>query len=407
MSNRDQLGWRVPARVWEAFESYVAEKDGSGDVYLQIRLKDAMEAFIEDGTDRADAVEALQHHRDLHGLSSSSRSFSTGRYRGEETKKVQHRIDPDLKAAFKAFADEHDASSYGRMLASALDFWMDGGFERILTDGVLQLTDEGDRGTSRGTTAASDENTASSRDQRGTTPAGDESTLSSTTDRGTTAGTTESGDESVTVDPSLVIEAANELPPAEELAERPVTEKEIRTAVVRGVDPSSDNEIEAYMEACREQLDLTEHPHRDKRYISGAYRESHQIYEYMDRVEATYALRRYTALHMVYCGKLKGGVTYTDVQQLFEDNAERGSPSHDHAYTLMELAGEQDGFEYGEFRGKKKLRVDLSEVPESVLDWLRDEAPDPDLDKLGVNARLEDYGAGSPATENQEAMTDD
>ncbi|WP_338756509.1 hypothetical protein V9T20_12595 (plasmid) [Halobacterium salinarum] len=404
MSDRDQLGWRVPTPVWEAFESYVAEKDGSGHVYLQIRLKDAMAEFIEEDTKRTHAAEALRHHRDLHGLSSSSRSFSTSRYHGEDTTKVQHRVDPGLKADFKAFADENDASSYGRMLASALDFWMDGGFDSILTEGVFELTDGG---PSSGTTTETDENQSSSVRDSGTTTESDESRLSSHGQRGTSRGTTNDGDnddDGVAVDPQLVLEAVDELPSADELASRPLRADELRYGVVRGIDPSSDEEIQAYTTACCEHLSLSEHPHKDA-YITESFKQSQEIYGCMDRVEATYALRRYAALDLVSQGSLKGGFEYTEVQEMFEANANGGEPSHDHAYTLMELAGEQEGFEYGDYRGTKQLRVDLSAVPESVLEWLQDEAMKPELDKLGVNGRLEDYGAGTPP--ETEGVADD
>lgn len=45
----------------------------------------------------------------------------------------------DLKDRFRIFANEHDAASYGRLLAAALNSYTDGGRERRILDDVERL----------------------------------------------------------------------------------------------------------------------------------------------------------------------------------------------------------------------------------------------------------------------------
>lgn len=53
----------------------------------------------------------------------------------------------------------------------------------------------------------------------------------------------------------------------------------------------------------------------------------------------------------------KAQFDYNEVLALFDQHLSRG-----HAYTLMELAANADGFDYGEFQPGKRLRVDLGAV---------------------------------------------
>ncbi|WP_254535212.1 hypothetical protein [Halomarina litorea] len=58
----------------------------------------------------------------------------------------------------------------------------------------------------------------------------------------------------------------------------------------------------------------------------------------------------------------KARFDYTDVLSLFGNH-----PSSGHAYTLMELAGNLDGFEFGTFHDQKRLRVNLDAVNDDAV----------------------------------------
>jgi len=54
--------------------------------------------------------------------------------------------------------------------------------------------------------------------------------------------------------------------------------------------------------------------------------------------------------------------TYRDVVAQFGSR-----PSAGHAYTLMEIAGETDGYRYGTHRDEKALRVDMADVNDDAV----------------------------------------
>lgn len=394
MIERVHLGWRIPEDVWDAFQSYVVEKHGATAEYVRFELESAMREYLDEDDLLAEAEALLREYTDLQGLSSSSgvASVGTDRYHGETTL-VQHRVNSELKERFQMFADEHD-QAYGRLLAAALDSYVDGGRERRILDDVERLL-TGDA-SSVEAPAGRDESTGEASAASGSTTDCDESPLSS--DTGSASSVEAGASDGVAVEARLVLGVLEELPDADTLADTPLPADEVDKAIARVVDLAGDAELAAYREAVCDQLDLSPHPHKDALLVTDAYRDGHRLYADMDREEATFALRRFVALDAADNSVLKDGFEYTDVQALFEENAGGGAPSHDHAYTLMELAGEQDGFEYGEYRGTHQLRVDLSEVPEAVLEWVCDEAEgyEADLDSLGVNGRLEDYTTGRP-----------
>jgi len=58
----------------------------------------------------------------------------------------------------------------------------------------------------------------------------------------------------------------------------------------------------------------------------------------------------------------KAWFDYNDVKALFGNR-----PSNGHAYDLMEIAAELDGFEYGTFHGEKRLRANLEAVNDDAV----------------------------------------
>ncbi|QRY26383.1 MULTISPECIES: hypothetical protein [Halobacterium] len=402
MIERVKLGWRINQSVWDAFETHVAAKHGATAEYLRFELELAMREFLDEDDVLADAEALLEEYTDLQGLSSSTAAASIGtdRYRGETTL-VQHRVNSELKERFQIFADKHDAG-YGRLLARALDTYVDGGRARRILDDVERVitgdsTVEAQPGAEESTSTTdggvealggAEENTRETR-------------LSS--DEGC-ASTAEADSVDVEARNVLAVVDHDDLP--DDYTTTAIPEKFLYDALVDVLGTGADDVLEAYRAPVLEQLNATEHPHKPGWYVTESYREHHSLYADMDRDEREIALRRFIAEKAVESKKLEAAYTYTDVQEIFEINAGGGSPSHQYAYDLMEAAAEEPGFEYGEFHGKKQLRVDLTSVRSSIRKYVREEtAFGDDLDALTANARLEDYGAGTPP--ETEGVADD
>lgn len=395
MSDTVQLGWRVPADVWEQFEKRARENRGSQRRYVREAIEQAMREYLDEDGVLAEAEDLLREYTDLRGLSSSTDpDFGTNRFAGEETKKVSHRVDPGLKERFQVFADKYDAPSYGRALAYALDEYADGGRARRILDDVERLVTGG---TTAGTTDGSVESPASTDADSGTKDDVVESDLSTDDMRGTNSGTT---------DAKTIIEIADEFADNSEVVPRKKLTAEIKTRIAR---PEDEPIVERYREAVVDQLGLVEHPHNDDVYLAETYREQATLWADLDKAERICLLRRWLVADAIEKRKRKQAWSYRDVIDIFEDNAGGGGPSHQYAYDLMEAAADEDGFKYGAFsRGnetpRKQLRVDVSEVREEILEWCREEK-NVDPSSVGVTADVTSYTAG-PAPET-EGVADD
>jgi len=402
MTERTPVGWRVPEDVWADFETFVAERHGATDAYVRFELECAMREFLDEDDLLAEAEDLLRTHTDLKGLSSSTvAGIGTDRYRGADTKKVNHRISSSLHEQFRIFADEHDADSYGRLLASALDAYTDGGRAQRILDDVERLVTNSDGGTSSDTTNAAVENPADEQSSRDTTSATVESGLSTPADSGISSDT---DPENVDIKARLVLGIVEELPDADALANTVLPKSVLDDAITEVVGSTDPTVLEAYREPVLEQLDAAPHPHIEDRYVTAAWRENRTVWADMDKAERIVLLRRYAADDAVDRRQLRLCFTYREVQALFEENACGGRPSHQYAYDLMEAAADEDGFEFDEFHGQKQLRVTLDEVSDSVLEYAFAHI-ELSPEDLGMNGRLEDYGAGSPPA--REGVGDD
>ncbi len=377
--DRAQLGWRAPVSVWERFETFVAEKHGAEGPYLRFEMERAMREWLDEDGLAAEAEALLREHTDLGGLSSSTASaVGTTRYQGE-TRKLNHRINADLKERFAIFADEHDARSYGRALAAALDAYCDGGRARRVLDDVQRLVTGG---TATGTTADGVENGGSA----------DSDSLSTADGGGPTGG--------VDVEPRHVIEIADKLTGTDTFHEQDL-ERDI--AEVAG---EADEVVAAYCKPVIEQTGYTQHPGNDELYISEAQRESLDVWDDLTRPERELYLQGFAAAFAVAHNSRRKGLTYRDVQGVIEKYSDDSySISDQYAYDLMEALGGEPGFEYGRAHGQKQLRVDLDGVDDGVLEWVHDEAPAVDPNDLGYSVDVTSYTAGSAPA--QEAVGDD
>ncbi|WP_143823752.1 hypothetical protein [Halosegnis longus] len=409
MSDRVQLGWHVPIVVWERFEADVEAKFGSNGPYERFALEVAIREYIDDDTILAEAERLLREQTDARALSSSTVLVGTGRYQGEPTKKLMHRVDRELKERFTQFADEHDARSYGRALAAALDTYTDGGRDRRILEHARQLADEPDTpdsdgdGPNGGTADPRVENRSSDSDvstaafstasQTGTTP--DTSSAETTeTDASTATDTAESATpaQPQRIDRGKLIAIAESLP--NETMPKSVVHDTI-TAELGTDEPAV---VERYREAVLEHIGAGEHPHRDDIYLTDTYRESQCLWADLSRSDRIVLLRCFAAAEAVDNTSRTATFDYREVMEVFEHNAGGGGPSHQYAYELMEAAGEAQGFEYGKYHGQYQLRVDIDRVEESVLHYALEDNPQTSREELAYQGVITSYGASQPGT---------
>jgi hypothetical protein len=400
--DRVQLGWRVPTDAWEQFEEQITDKWGVQGGYLRFELERAMREFLDEDGLLATVEDLLKEYTDLQGLSSSTAVVATERYRGADTRKVSHRVNADLKAKFKQFADEHGASSYGRLLAAALDSYSDGGRARRILDDVRRLVTGG---TDSGTTAESVENDGSDPTESGADEAGVENQLSTLDDCGTTAVPPDPSPEEPRSAEDVDVEARLVVGIAEELSSHLSFPKRLLESTIgEVVGESSRAVIEAYREPVLDQLSAAEHPHNESLYVTEEFRENNVLWADLDRAERIVLLRRFAAAEAARAGSRRETFTYREVQDLFEEYAGGGSPSHQYAYDLMELAEEVAGFAYGEYHGQYQLRVDLAAVDGSVIEYVLEETS-VRLEDLSLDLDVTSYTAGSAP--DQEGSADD
>jgi hypothetical protein len=403
VTDRVKLGWRIPENVWTAFETYVEEKHGSTAEYLCFELEEAMREYLDEDDILAEAEELLEEYTDLQGLSSSTEmvSIATNRYRGAETQKVQNRVNSELKERFQIFADKHDANSYGHALAAALDSYVDGGRERrILADVERLIT----AGSSSGTTTDTEETHTSDTVSGRTTDEDEVPTPEQERSSEEECGSIVEPDV-VDVEARLVLAVVDELPSAENLTETVLPHKVVEQAIVRVVEPSSEEEIQAYVDAVLEQLDAGPHPHYENRYITEAYRDSHIIWADLNRENRVRLLRRFAAQSALEQETQEVRFGYKKVKSLFKDYAGNGEPSNQYAYKLMDAAANEPGFDYNEFNGQLKLQVSLADVSDEILKYAVENTGGVRLSDIGLQGQLEDYNAAS--LPDQESAGDD
>jgi len=397
MTVRVQIGWRVPRDEWDAFIEYVEDKWDAQGPYVRFELESAMREFLDADGDLAEAEALLRRHLQSQGLSSSTDAVPSDLSHGD-TVKLGHRINADLKDEFAKMAKEHYSDSLGAVLARAVNAYRGGGRRRRILDNVKQLVTGG---TTSGSTAESDESDRSSESHAGTTGVAIESTSgtdeSAQSSSGTTGGTTDDADESVVVEPQLVMDIADELP------DNGFPEQLLQATIAKTVAGDAKT-IEAYTNPVCNQKNVVKHPHKDGVYITETAREQTTYWTDLNRELRVTKLRRLVVLDALDKKKQRHGLKYRDVQALFEEYYS-AAPSHDYAYTLMEDAGRLDGFSYKRHNGSYQLRVNLTEVQDGIIEDVLDEWDTVDKENLTVNGLITSYSAGP--TPDQEAAADD
>jgi len=395
MTARSQLGWRVPRDEHDAFIEYVEEKWDAQGPYVRFELESAMREFLDADGDLAEAEALLRKLLQSHGLSSSTDAVPSTLDHGD-TVKLGHRVNAELKDEFAAMAKEHYTDSLGAVLARAMNAYRDGGRRRRIRDNVRTLINGG---TSSGTTDAPDESDRSDEEHAGTTGVSIESSSgtdeSSQSSAGTTSGTTDAADESVDPDPQLVMQIADDLGD-----EFPVQVLESTIAKTVGTDAAT---IEAYRDAVANYKNVVKHPYNPV-YIPETDRKDMTLWCDLTKETRATRLRRLVVVDALENKEQRHPLTYKQVQSLFEDHLGKG-PSHDYAYTLMDMAANADGFTYGEYKGQKQLRVNVKQVKQTIVTEALEIDPSLDPNELTVDGLITSYAAGP--TPDQEAAADD
>lgn len=389
MTRHVQLGWRVPLCEWARFERSVAQKWGKTAGYLRFELQEAMREFLDEDDLLAEAETLLQRAETLGDASSSMVDARRSRqYRGAETRKVTHRIHPKLKARFIAYAEECNASSYGRLLAVALRAYRDGGRARRILDRIERAITNGEDEDHPSTkTTTTDETTASTPSEN--TDSTNTGTPAATDTAGTTTTPTPQRTTSPTVDAATVLEIATEL-----ADHNTIPQSRIDREIARTVSDRNAPTIQAYREAVIEQLDFVEHPHVEGLYLTPAQREAMPLWADFEKAERIVLTRRLLVADALRSNTVKHAVTYSELQELWAEYAVEG-PSHQYAYELMEWAADEEGFAYRQVRGQYRLQVDVHSVSRSIIEWADEEFADVDSEGLQVTADVTSYSAGS------------
>ncbi|WP_302083623.1 hypothetical protein [Salinibaculum rarum] len=414
MTDRVQLGWRIPHDAWDRFTDYVAEKHAADNLYIRVELETAMLEYLDNDGILQDAEQLLRDRVDGSPLSSSPTTLATTRYQDGNTRLVTHRIRKDLKEEFKAFAKQHNAESFGRLLANALDAYAEGGRARRILDDLTRIFDTDtttDATPTAGSTTDSVENTPNSTQKPPSSTAdsgsSDQRIESSLSTASASATTTER-----TPDPITVTDAVNILlddfgadSPADV---KTFHRKELESTIKQATGSGDQDTFELYHDPVLDQINAGSHPHIDGMYITDWAREEKTLWADLDKAERLILLRRWAVAEAIENGEQKRAFTYRDVTELFESRV-RAGPSHQYAYDLMEAAADEPGFNYGEYSigtqsARKQLRVDVSEVDDNILAWVEDEC-DLDPSRIGVIADVTSYTAGSPP--NTDAAADD
>lgn len=147
MSSTEKLEWWVDSREYELFREYVEEKHGVIGLCFPSEVVQAMRAFID--KDRAAAVEdeltALEDALagTLPGYSRRRRSLdplAKDDLGGEDTKKVRCEVPAALKEEFAIYIEEHSEWGKGEALGRAMNAYRDGGREQRLADRLEEMT---------------------------------------------------------------------------------------------------------------------------------------------------------------------------------------------------------------------------------------------------------------------------
>lgn len=324
MRDATQAGARIPEDIFDLHTRNVQEKHDGEVVYKGIEAEMAIRAYL-DKDDGEELENRLRERVEAMGASTPKRKKLIAVSGSSEKRLAQWRIRPKLKEELKGYAEETD-NTYSDVFALAIrEYWTNSRIERI-----EQLVD---------------------RLETAIEPWGDQ---------------IESDGVNVSVVDRRTAEIAMELPDQSQYSRY-----EIEPAIAEVTSDSKYNR-EKYTPLVAEYMGMEEHPGNPDIFIP--QEEAEKLRE--DGIEMTVfdqvygELTQYErVLRICVCGFRKamdsdGKATldFDDVSNEFDHK-----PGETSVYNVMEGAGEASGFEYGEWHGKKKLRVNAGEVDNDVI----------------------------------------
>jgi len=335
VTGRSQLGWHVSSDEWSRFTDYVTEKHGQTKGYVGREVERAMREWVD-----ADAYAPVEDYVDrlvqaagrTPANLSQKKSATTTPPTGDDTHKVQCRVDPELKDDFAAHAKRDADERPGLVLSRALRERRHGGRQRRIQDKLERVIDDA------------------------------ESLLAEVAGE---------GDLSLLEQRTIAI--------CEQLGNQ-FTRDDLEDAiedVVGGSDPT----IRQYTDRVFDRLDYVEHPNaRDKVDLFIPESEARELgadpdapaidrfhngsvgYEDMSRDDRIQGVRIAAARRATS----NSGQAAVDAKTVEKDVFE-GRPSPSHASKLVELAADADGFDVDTRRGTKRLLVDLRDVTDDTV----------------------------------------
>jgi hypothetical protein len=334
VTGRSKIGWHVPSDEWDRFTDYVADEHGQITGYVGREVERAMREWVD--TDHYAAVEALVDDlveaagRTPANLS-QKKSATTTPPTGDDTTKVQTRVDTNLKDDFAAHAKRDADERPGLVLARALRARRHGGRARRLRDKLERVGDDA------------------------------EALLAEV-----------AGEDAVSLQEKRTIAICNRLPDQ-------FTRDDLDDAI-EAVAGGSEPTVREYTDRVFDRLDYVEHPNNGDLYIPEAeargygvdpnapaidrFRDGGLRYGDLSRDDKVRGVRIAAARRATSNGGRAAFDAATVERDVFD-----GHPSPGHASKLVDLAADADGFDVDTRRGKKRLLVDLGGVTDgAVLD---------------------------------------
>lgn len=335
MTGRSQLGWHVPSDEWSRFTDYVAEKHGQTKVYVGREVERAMREWV-DADDYAPVEDYVDRLVQAAGRTpanlSQKKSATTSPPTADDTRKVQCRVDAELKDDFAAHAKRDADERPGLVLSRALRERRHGGRQRRIQDKLERVTDDA------------------------------ESLLAEVAGEG-----------------DLSHQEKKTIAICEQLGNQ-FTREDLENAI-EGVAGGSDPTIRKYTDRVFDRLDYVEHPNApDKVDLFIPEAEARELgadpdapaidrfhnggvgYEDLSRDDRIRGIRIAAARRATS----NTGRAAVDAATVEKDVFE-GRPSPSYASKLVDLAADADGFNVDTRRGTKRLLVDLRDVTDDAV----------------------------------------
>lgn len=373
MTSRQKVDWRVPSSEWDQFVDFICSKYGEREGYTSREVESAMREWVD--LDRGSGLEekidclvraAGRRPADL----GEKRSRSTDRLTDDDTTRVSCYVHEDVRAEFKAIADDTD-DRLGVALARALREYRQGGRPARLKEKLSRIADDA------------------------------EDLLSEIADDG----------ESMSLRKKRTIKICHRFDDADQF-----TEQELHEAIA---DVAGETVIDVYQPRVLDRLSYARHPTGNPIYMPvenardlaeqqdlpgpDAPPIDRKEYSNLSRDEKVDGLR----IELARNAASNGGEAAASVKQVHDDIF-GGKGSESHMQSLMDKAAEIDGYRRDRSRGGHEyLIADLGYVDHPPVLRELEQAAQDNKDQGNVNTDESDQengrnGSGAEPTGGQE-----